>query len=183
MADVVLSTVDLDVFGGATTLDVSVDFGQSGERGSRIWVGSGNPTIFLENEDTKLYDLYINTATQDQYYGWLYQYVLEIGVPTWTRVLQLNPSQYSSIESVSFTGGAATIDIPVNKLTGTTVTNPSKFIIRYNIANLNPVSSGFSVAIVSSNIRITLSAVEYAGGSWTNLSGNKNVHLFISYKA
>ena len=34
MADVVLSTVDLDVFGGPTSLDVSVDFGQTGSRGN-----------------------------------------------------------------------------------------------------------------------------------------------------
>lgn len=183
MADVVLQTVDLDVFGGATSLDVSVDFGQSGERGSRIWVGSGNPVTFLAGEDVKLYDMYINTSTTDIYYGWLYQYILEIGVPTWTRVLQLNPSQYSSIEAVSFSGGTAVINIPINKLTSSTVTSVSKFIIRYNIANLNPVASGFTVAIVGTDIRITINATEYAAGIWTNLSGNKNVHLFISYKA
>ena len=183
MADIVLSTVDLDVFGGATSLDVSVDFGQSGERGSRIWVGSGNPATFLADEDVKLYDLYINTSTTDVYYGWLYQYILEIGVPTWTRVLQLNPSQYSSIETTTFTGGTTTIDIPVNKLTSTVVTNPSKFIIRYNIAGINPIGTSFTSSIVNSNIRLVINAVEYTAGSWANLSGSKNVHLFISYKA
>jgi hypothetical protein len=87
VADYVLETVDLDVFGGPTSLDVSTDFGRAGTRGTRVWVGTGAPEITLTTQDIALYDLYINTNTVDQYYSWLYQYVPEV---SWKLYLALD---------------------------------------------------------------------------------------------
>jgi hypothetical protein len=181
MADIVLQTVDLDVFGGPTSLDVSVDFGETGERGNRIYSGVGDPNTFLVGQEVKLYDLYINTNSVDEYYGWLYQYIEQVGNPAWVRILQLNPSQYSSIVSTTFTAGTGTVTIPIADITGDTGVSVSDFIVRYNIANSIPVSSGFTSSIVGTNLVITINAVSYSTGTWSDLTGSKDVHIFISY--
>lgn len=183
MADVILSTVDLDVFGGPSSVDVSVDFGQTGTRGSRAWAGAGDPEIYLAAQDVKLYDLYVNTDTTSTFYSWLYQYVEEVGNPTWIPLLKLNPSQYSTISSTTFTAGSTTISIPISALTEDSGTNVSDFIIRYNIANSNPVATAFTSSILGTDLRIVIKAAEFSSSTWSDLSGNKNVHLFISYLA
>jgi hypothetical protein len=176
MADIVLSTVDLDVFGGPTSLDVSVDFGATGQRGSRFWAGANGPTVDLVGQDVELYDVYLNTNT-----GVFSQYILQVGSPTWVALLDIDVPQYSLISSATFTTGSATITIPIASLTTDTGTTAADFVIRYNISNSNPVATSFTSSIVSTNIQIVISGIEYSGGSWSNLSGSKDVHLFISY--
>lgn len=196
MVDYVLNTVDLDVFGGPTSLDVSTDFGKTGDRGTRVWVGTGDPLDTLTTQNIALYDLYINTNTVDQYYSWLYQYVPEVGSPTWQRVLKLNPQQNSKISIVTFVDGKATLDIPISSITADTTVTAEKFIVRYNFENGtydpntgNPVSSSFNYGIetvvVGSTstkyLRIKFKAIEYSGSAWIDLQGTQKVHTFVSY--
>jgi hypothetical protein len=178
MADIVLQTVDLDVFGGPSSLQVEVDFGQTGQRGSRIFAGFLGPTIDLVGEEVLRYDWYINNTT-----GRMFQYTIQPGgnILTWVEAVNLVLSQYSVISTTSFTAGATTINIPTNQLTTDSGTVPDDYVVRYSIEGSNPISSAFTYAIVGSNIAITINAIEYSGGSWSNLSGNKDVHLFITY--
>lgn len=176
MAEIVLSTVDLDVFGGPTSLDVSVDFGAQGTRGSRFWAGANGPTVDLAGQDVELYDVYINTNT-----GVFSQYILQVGSPTWVALLDIDVPQYSLISATTFTAGAGTVTIPISSLTTDTGTVAADYVIRYNISNSNPIATSFTYSIVSTNIVIAINAIEYSGGSWSNLSGSKNVHLFVSY--
>jgi hypothetical protein len=185
MVDYILENEDLDVFGGPATVDVSVDFGRTGERGSRTWVGSGNPATVLASQDVKLYDTYINTSPAD--YSWMYQYVAEVGTPSWTKILKLNPQQASAITTASFTTGEATIDILASTITSDTTLAASQFIVRYNLENAdgNPVASSFTYSIVTESgvkkIRIVINGAEWNGTSWSSLSGNHKVHTYISY--
>jgi len=182
MADVVLSTINLDVFGGPSAVDVSVDFGQTGQRGTRTWVGSGDPSGVLANQPIQLFDLYINTNTIDPFYGWLYQYILEIGSPTWVRVLRLNPSQYSAQISAAFTTGSASVTIPISLLTSDAGTTADKYTIRYNIEDTSPIATSFTYTVDANNINITIRAASWNGTTWSNLNGvSRDVHFFISY--
>lgn len=182
MADVVLSTVNLDVFGGPTSLDVSVDFGQTGVRGTRTWVGAGDPASVLATQPVQLYDLFINTNTIDPFYGWLYQYILEVGSPAWVRVLRLNPSQYSAQISTAFTAGSGTVTVPISLLTSDSGATANKFTIRYNIEDTVPVATAFTYTVDANNITITVKAASWNGTTWSNINGvSKDVHLFISY--
>jgi hypothetical protein len=192
MVDYVLSTVDLDVFGGPTTLDVSTDFGKTGDRGTRVWVGNGDPAQVLTTQDIALYDLYINTNTVDQFYSWLYQYVPEVGNPTWVRTLRLNPQQNSRISLITFEDGSATLDIPTSIITTDTTLTADKFTIRYNFENGtyspntgNPVASSFNYGIETilgvKYLRIIFKGAEWNGAEWNDLNGSYKVHTFISY--
>jgi hypothetical protein len=182
VADILLDTVDLTVFGGPTTVDVSVDFGADGVRGSKIWSGPGSPDVYLVGQSIQINDLYINTNTNDTGYGWLYQYLLQVGNPTWTKILQLNPSQYSTIATTSFSSGSTTIDVPLTALTAVGSPLLSNFVIRMSVHNANPVAVAFVPSIVGTNLQLVVTAAQYSSGSWSNLTGSKDVHLFISYK-
>jgi hypothetical protein len=192
MVDYVLNTVDLDVFGGPTSLDVSTDFGKTGDRGTRVWVGNGDPAQVLTTQDIALYDLYINTNTVDQFYSWLYQYVPEVGNPTWVRTLRLNPQQNSRISLITFEDGSATLDIPTSIITTDTTLTADKFTIRYNFENGtyspntgSPVASSFNYGIETilgvKYLRIIFKGAEWDGTEWNDLSGSYKVHTFISY--
>ena len=186
MVDYVLQTTDLDVFGGPTSLDISTDFGKTGDRGTRVWVGTGAPETVLTTQDIALYDLYINTNTVDQYYSWLYQYVPEVGNPTWVRVLKLNPQQHSKISLVTFSAGEGTLDIPTSLITQDTNIIADQFIVRYNMEDLaNPIASSFNYSIETvlsvKYLRINFNAAEFDGADWTGLEGSYKVHTFVSY--
>jgi hypothetical protein len=187
MVDYVLQTVDLDVFGGPASLNVSTDFGKTGDRGTRVWVGTGPPEQILTTQDIALYDLYINTNSVDQYYSWLYQYVPQIGTPTWQRVLKLNPSQYSSISVATFEDGSATLDIPISNITTDPTIGINQFIFRYSLENSAgfPISSSFTYSLETvlsvRYLRIVFKAIEFDGTEWLNLSGSYKVHTFVSY--
>jgi hypothetical protein len=184
MPDYLFQNEDLDIFGGPTSLDVSLDFGRTGERGTRTWVGNGDASAVLASQDVNLYDLYIDSGSSD---GWLYQYIPEIGGPEWAQVLRLNQQQDSRITSKTFTTGQTTLSIPTSEITTDTTLTAGQFIIRYNIENDYPIASSFtySIATVSSvkYIQIIIKAAEWDGTTWANLSGPHNVHTFISYES
>lgn len=187
MPDTLVDSIDLTVFGGPTQLDVSVDFGQQGIRGSKIWTGSGDPSAgSLSGQSIQINDLYINTDTSDTYYGWTYQYIEEVGSPTWVRVLAPVRSEYSTIASTTFTTGSTTINVPVSNLTTSSSPSLSKFIVRYSINNATPIASSFTYSLTGTypnqNLAIVINAVTYSSSTWSNLTGAKDVHLFITYK-
>jgi hypothetical protein len=53
-------TDDVLVLGGPDTVNVEVDFGDKGDRGSLIFVGNGNPDSVDIGQDPRVFDLYIN---------------------------------------------------------------------------------------------------------------------------
>jgi hypothetical protein len=191
-----LNPVSLDVYGGPASIDVSLDYGRQGERGSRIWVGNGGPVQTLSGQDIKVGDLFINTNTTDQFYSWLYVYTESVAGPAWETALRLNPSQYSVISSTSFNSeGVATILIPMTEITRDTAIFKEQFTVRYSIENTSsdPVASSFEYDIATIPdaqendivyLRIIISAIKYSGSTWSSLvteNSNTKVHLFISY--
>lgn len=189
MVDVLLNTEDVVVLGPPDSIDVLVDIGPQGTRGSKIIVGSGNPNSLTSNgvlfgTTLILNDLYINTSPGADY-GYMYQYISQPGGNTWTEILYINPSIYSAIETIAFSSGSGSITIPISNIvtvTGSPLT-ASNFNVQYQIENANPVSSSMQIpALVSpaTDLVINFNAIQYSGGSWSNLTGNKTVHLFIS---
>ena len=183
MADTVVGSLDLNVFGGPSSIDVSVDFGKQGTRGSKFWLGEGDPKVALAGQDVLINDLYINTLPSDPYYGWMYQYLIETGTEVWTRVFSVDPVQYSIKKVQTFTSGAATVLIPISQFTSSTVTLVTPFSITYNIEGTNPIATSFTPTISGTDLSIAIKAIEYSGSSWSNLSGSKNINFFISYRA
>jgi hypothetical protein len=189
MPDVLLSNDDITVLGPPELVELLVDIGPTGQRGSKFFVGTGEPnplttsgTIF--SETINLYDMYINSAPGANY-GYMYQYVSESGGNTWVQVLKISPTLYSKRHTVTFASGAASITVPIANIvtvSGTPLT-ASNFNVHYSIQGANPVASSIEVPALAgagTNLVINLNAVKSVSGTWSNLTGEVTVHLFIT---
>jgi hypothetical protein len=184
MPDVVLSNDELTVLSGPEVIELLVDIGPTGTRGSKYFIGVGDPNSD-ESLDPILSDLYINSATGSEY-GYLYQYVSEPGGDTWIEVLKIAPSIYSKKHTVTFASGTSsdigsgTVLIPITDITSVTGLTAENFSAQYSIVNANPLASSiFSITISGSNLVINLQASEY-DGTWGAFDAEVSVHLFIS---
>lgn len=189
MVDVLLNTEDVVVLGPPDSVDVLVDIGPQGTRGSKIIVGSGEPNAqtssgVLLGTTLILNDIYIQTDPGADY-GYMYQYVSQPGGNTWVEILSINPAIYSAIQTLSFSSGSASTTIPISNIvtvTGSPLT-ASNFNVQFQIEGANPIAASMEIpALVGpgTNLVINFDAVQYSGGSWSALTGSKTVHLFIS---
>jgi hypothetical protein len=189
MPDVLLSNEDITVLGPPELVELLVDIGPTGQRGSKFFVGTGEPnslttdgTIF--SETINLYDMYINSAPGTNY-GYLYQYISETGGNTWTQVLRISPTIYSKKHSVAFSSGEGSISIPISNIitvSGTPLT-ASNFNVQYSIENTAPIASSIEIPALTgagTNLVVNLNAARYASSAWSNLTGEVTVHLFIT---
>ena len=184
MPDVVLNNDDVTVLAPPSIIEVLVDIGPQGTRGSQFFVGVGNPNSVNIGQTPNLNDLYINTSPGGEL-GYLYQYRSEPGGNVWVEVLDIYPSVYSENAQVTFESGSAEVVIPVADIvtvTGTPLTSDN-FSVQYSIAHTNPVASAMQIpALVGAgtNLVINLEAVEYAGAAWSALDESVTIHFNIT---
>jgi hypothetical protein len=190
MVDVVVSPDSLSLVGGPASINVDVDFGPAGIRGSQIFVGRGqpnNPSTVI-GQTPNVLDLYINIApaTVDEEYLNVYQYQSIDGSNIWVRLFDLLPEISSFKRSANFTSGESTVYIPVSQITSIADgLLPSNFNVQYNIENLNPIASSITLSAFEeeegvTNLPILIKAAEFSGGAWSDLSGPKSVSLLIT---
>jgi hypothetical protein len=183
--EVLVSTDSITVVGPPNIIEVLVDIGPTGTRGSQTFVGVGDPNDIEIGQTPLINDLYIN-ASPGADYGYLYQYVAVPGASDqWIQVLDMNPVLYSQTHLTTYTAGTAQISIPIANIvtiSGTPLT-AENFNIQYSIAHSDPVASSMSIPALAgsgTNLVINFEAVKYNGTSWANLTGNVTTHLFIS---
>ena len=184
MVDVVLNNDDITIFAPPATVELLVDIGSRGARGSQFFVGVGNPNSINIGQVPNLNDLYINTSPGGEL-GYIYQYRSEPGGNVWIEVLDIYPSVYSENAQVTFELGLAEVIIPISEIvtvTGTPLTSDN-FSIQYSIAHTNPVASSMQIpALVGAgdNLIINLNAVEYASSTWSGLDESVTIHFNIT---
>lgn len=182
MPNVLLSNDDVTVLGPPEIIELLVDIGPTGTRGSQTFVGIGNPNIINIGQIPIENDLYIN-ASPGPDYSYLYQYISQPGGNTWVKILKMNPVLYTALQTTTYTSGSASITIPLSSI----IENPgagitaNMFSVQYSIVNANPVASSIvSTSIVGTDLVINFKAVKSSSGTWGNLSGEVTTHLFIS---
>ena len=191
MADVVLTTDELLVLSGPSSVNVEVDFGPEGERGSLFYVSVGNPNTALIGQTPKAKDLCVNVLKTDNEYSYVYQYNSDgANGFQWYPIIKLSPLQYNKILTGTFVDGSKVFNIPVNYIvdeeTSQTLTS-ANFNITYSIPNENPIASSIEVGSFTNDpvsglqvIPVTVNAIEYASATWQDLTGVKTVHFVIS---
>lgn len=186
MPEVLVASDDLVVLGGPASVNVNVDLGATGKRGSQIFISPGDPTdpLTVIGQTPEVFDLCINTLTSNEEYLYLYQYQNLGAANSWVPLFKLIPNTYSQNYSKTFADGETQINIPVANISSESL-EATNFNIQLNIANDNPVSLSMTVETVqpidgSDVLPISIKAVEYVDGSWSNLSGTKIVHVFIT---
>jgi len=188
--EVLVNTEDITVLGPPPTINVQLDIGATGVRGSRIFIGAGNPNSLtvngiIFNQTLYLGDLYINNAISDEY-SYMYQYISSLGTNTWIPVLKVNPTIYSKNFLQTFTNGTTTINIPLTSITQTSGTplTAENFSVQISASATNPIASsitGISLTGVSEDtLSIQIKGAEFNSGSWSNYSGNATIHLLIT---
>ncbi len=183
-----VNTDDLAIIAPPEIIEVAVDIGPTGQRGSKVFVGSGEPNSLTSggkifSQDIYLNDLYINVSPGTDY-SYMYQYVSVPGANQWETILKVNPALHARLDqTIDFTSGTATVTVPISSIV--TVTGSplvaSNFNVQHNIKHSNVVSSSISnVQVSGSNLQITIKAMEYSG-SWQTLTATDvSVYLFIS---
>lgn len=187
--DVVVNTDDLVVLGPPDVIDLAISVGQQGNRGATFYAGSGNPNdsvvsqnIFGTSITPVSGDLFINTATGSEY-GWVYIYNPKVVGNQWDQVLRLQPPIFSTTHQETFSGGVATISIPLSNIlpTGVTQSNPNNYIVNVTPIYSDPIVFTInSKSIVSSNLNVVLEGIKYSGGSWSVLNETISFCMNIS---
>jgi hypothetical protein len=175
---------ELAIIAPPDIIEVAVDIGPTGQRGSKVFVGTGDPNTKDFTETIYLNDLYINVSPGTDY-SYMYQYISVPGANQWESILKVNPALHARLDTtVDFTSGTSgTILIPISSIV--TVTGSpliaSNFNVQHDIKYSDLVSSSISnVTVSGSNLAITLKAMKYSG-SWQALTATDvSVYLFIS---
>jgi hypothetical protein len=196
MADVILSTEELSVFGGPTSINVDIDFGPTGARGSRIYGVEADPRVIATEKpaDVQNYDIAMVISPSESDYLTVYQ---KIGTSPedWIQFASLVPNVYSIKTKVTFTDGVATGLLPVSDLFTLDAYTVDQFMVQLTIENaaaattptlLKPMSTGYSLSIASVGAKkylvIKTTAIEYNAAtlSWTPVAGERVAHLFVT---
>jgi hypothetical protein len=189
---VVVAPDSVDVVGGVSTVNINTTVGETGDRGSNIYVGSGNPNkaeTLIPGGTPKVFDMFINMAPDDIDYTYLYQYLNQDGEFTWVRLLRLIPNTFLNNLQETFVNGEVDIFIPVADvipLAAYGVYQAENFNIQYSILGENgPIASSVKINEISfpnniASLSITITAVEYSGSAWTALDGEYPVHIVVT---
>ncbi len=111
MTNIFVSSDDVKVIGGTANVNVEVDFGPQGDRGSVFLVGLGNPNTVTHSHVLQPLDIYINVQATDEDYLVVYQYITVAGVNTWVDTGKLMTDKFSVIRTVGFTDGKTTSEV------------------------------------------------------------------------
>ena len=188
--DVLLNNDDLIVLGGPQELNIELDYGPEGERGSLIFVGNGSPSELTIGQTPKAFDLYINMLKSDPYnkYLMIYSYMPGLTGLQWQEITKLIPNTYSVNTSIDFSS-VNYVHIPVTAIVDPSYvgnTDASNFSVNVTFATSAglPIVSSIKTEIVSlnsvENLKITFYAKEFDGTDWVDISGPRTANLHIS---
>lgn len=189
MPDVLLSNDDVTVLGPPEVVEVLVDIGPTGTRGSQTYVGAGDPNLLMSGSTifgrtVILNDLYINTSPGPDY-AYMYQYISAPGGNTWIQILKLNPTIYGELHLTTYNSGTGEVIIPVENIatvSGSPLT-ANNFVVQHSIGHTNPVATSISgQSIVGDNLVLQFEAVEYTGSTWQPLDELVTMHIFINIR-
>lgn len=187
-----ISSEELVVVNGPTDIQLSVDFGQQGTRGTYVFVSPGNPNTALVGQSPNPKDLCINYLTTDANYSFVYQYNAALdGSYQWDPIIKLNPGIYNDNRSTIFdSNGNTVINFEIGNITDLSTAQTlaaSNFSVQFNIQETAPIASSVSIGepyIQSGTTKymlpLTFNAVKYSEGDWIALEGTKTVQVSIS---
>ena len=188
--DVLLNNDDLIVLGGPQELNVELDYGPEGERGSLIFVGDGGPSELTIGQTPKAFDLYINMLRSDpnNEYLTIYSYIPGLTGLQWQAITKLIPNTYSANTSIDF-NSVNYVHIPITAIVDPSYvgnTDASNFSVNVTFATSAglPIVSSIKTEIVLlnsiENLKITFYAKEFDGTDWVDISGPRTANLHIS---
>jgi hypothetical protein len=191
MTEVILSNDDVTVIGGPASINLDVDFGPKGDRGSVILTGDQNPNDYEFLEDPAVGDVFININTGDAEYLYMYQLIAGPSSNTWEPLLKLIPNVFAQNKEITFTDGVATTTVSVADASIYLPSLPSTptaedFNVQLEMINVGePVAASVSIGSVSKtnnilSLPLTIYAASLDGSTWSAMTGETICHLSIT---
>lgn len=186
--DVVLDTEDLLVLGPVTNVELQSDIGPTGKRGSRFFVGAGDPNIagvIPATEEIQIGDFFVNSSVSAKY-GWLYVYQAgQNNIIAWQEAIRLQPAIYSNNFQVDFSNGLASVSIPIAEITSdTSVINTNKYVVQITPVSADPLIANIQQKRIDapsySELSLDLRAIKLLLGSWVPVDGLVNIGITVS---
>lgn len=182
---VLVANDDITVIGGPTSINVNMDIGATGKRGSQIFISLGNPNDVEIGQTIEVFDLCINTLKSDSEYLSLYQYQNRGAVNQWVRLFELIPDSFSQNSEKSFVDGLSEINVPVSSITSTENLTALNFNVQCSVIGENPVSTSISISEIDiiddiQVLPISLKCVEFVDNAWSLINGSRMIHLLIT---
>jgi hypothetical protein len=115
MAEVIISTPELTVLGGPTSVQVDTNVGAPGNRGVFVFFGLADPNspAATFTEIPIVFDLYILVDSSSDNYLQVYSFLVQDGVAQWIPQIKLTPNFYGTNRVVTFVEGVAELDINI----------------------------------------------------------------------
>jgi hypothetical protein len=182
--EVLLDTPEIAVIGPPATIELQLDIGSRGVRGSQIYSGFDDPNDDPPDAELLPNDLFIR-ASQGQTEGYIYQYLSDgVGGFQWEKIGSLKPSVYSDIVSLSASAGNLSASAGIYSYQVSIAEAFSEYTATSILANnLNiHISAEFADAPVVTSIKsktvnnetnfinVDFYSIYYDSGSWSNLS-------------
>jgi hypothetical protein len=192
MADILLSTDDLTVFGGPESVSLDLDIGPQGDRGSIIVGSNGNPQDANVNaaivQDIQALDIAIDYNPFSPTYKTVFQRVATATGTQWTEMFSLKTNFYSTTETVTVANGKLTLPpINVTQIYGGVEATSENLSIQYSISSGSggPLATKLVIKDLNTSqgflaLPLEIEGVEYVDGEWGPMTGPKTVHLFIT---
>jgi hypothetical protein len=115
MVDVILASDNVTVLGGPSSLEVDLNIGSPGTRGSLFFTGIQNPNTLNTLNDFPvtpiIFDIFINSNSSSDDYLQAYQYISQDGENVWLPVFKLRQDVYTINSILNFENGIAQLDV------------------------------------------------------------------------
>lgn len=184
MTNPTVGSIDISVLGGPSTVNLDVDFGPTGTRGSRIFGVSADPRLATTPKPLEImnYDLGIVITPSAPDYLSVYQKT-GTSPEDWEAFAALYPNFYADKKTINFDAqGTGTFTIIASSVFTVPTYALEMFNVFYQIENSNPVSSAMTLSLGQNGnqqvITVTIKAVEFNGTAWSAVQGDKVVHVF-----
>jgi hypothetical protein len=123
MPEVITSSDDLSILGGPAKIDLSLDSGAQGQRGTFILYGFANPNTEEAKKsfiaEPQVFDLYVVVDPTSENYLQIFQYINRDGSFIWIPAIKLSINQFGTTVPTVFGvdgPGLATIKINISDL-------------------------------------------------------------------
>lgn len=193
---IVVTETEINVAGFVDQIDLSVDVGPQGRRGSITFAGVGAPPSAPNSTVTDIYgmvdifepgDLYIRTGSGTPNYAYLYIYQQQPGGNEWSSICPLQPNLFNAQRQLTFTAGVSAEEtISFNSIFGTSTTAipADEFVIQATAVMNDTNVYVFSVkTVVVDNgaglLRVVLNGRTLDATTVANASGDIDINLSI----
>ncbi len=193
---IVVNDEEVSVATFVDQVNVQVDIGPPGVRGSLIFTGVGDPgsktqppsetadPVFQGVSEVRVNDLYIDLAPTG--YAWLYKY--QPPPLDWTLVGRMNPPLYVGRHLMNFTDGVSTtLNIPLEDIIGATSTtlDGNNFIVNVNALAPTGETTTYlvnpsSVTVNGTNLDVVFHLREFSTTAVSRPASVNNLDLRVS---